>query len=238
MMYSTQLPAATRMAQVVTGLRRLFLIAVSSAVLAGCASQLPQSIRGDGTPVTSYEQVRADSEATIGQTVRWGGVIAEVRNGENSSEIEVVGFKLRSFGRPEANDDTYGRFRVVVDGFIDPEVYARGRMVTVLGTYQGLVEGQIGEFNYQFPLVQSSGVELWQEVQPRNDDWRYDIYSPRYRWYMYGVGPYRVHPYVHPYGPFIDNTPPPRSEGTRQPVQQRPAQSVPPRQQPARQQID
>ncbi|RUO37225.1 starvation-inducible protein [Aliidiomarina shirensis] len=209
----------------------VFILALT---LTGCASQIPQSVRGDGSELTTFEQVRAAPEATLGEQVRWGGIIAEVRNRENNSEIEVVGFALRSFGRPQSNDETYGRFRVVVDGFADPEVYAKGRMITVLGAYTETEAGMIGEYVYEFPVVQASGVELWREEAPRVDDWRYDIYSPRYRNYLYGVGPYRVHPYhYYPYHYFPhggvnqDGGRPNRGDNQRPPSQQ---PSEPPRQ--------
>ncbi|RUO19321.1 hypothetical protein CWE08_10120 [Aliidiomarina iranensis] len=204
--------------------------------LTGCASQIPSSVRGDGGELTSFQQVRAAPEATAGQQVRWGGIIAEVRNRENSSEIEVVGFALRSFGRPQSNDETYGRFRVQIDGFADPEVYAKGRMITVLGTYTETEAGMIGEYNYEFPVVQASGVELWREEAPRMDDWRYDIYSPRYRNFLYGTGPYRVHPYhyypyfYYPNQPYIrGGGSPVQSEGQRPPSQRPQVQERPQR---------
>lgn len=214
-------------------MKKSVLLGLSAAlvalVLTGCATQIPQSVRGDGSELTTYSQVRAAPEATIGQQVRWGGVIAEVRNRENNSEIEVVGFALRSFGRPESNDETYGRFRIVVSGFADPEVYAKGRMITVLGTYTEMQAGMIGEYVYEFPVVAASGVELWREEAPRIDDWRYDIYSPRYRNYLYGVGPYRVHPYHYPYyyypqGPVIRGTVRPHQSDNTRPSQQQPPQ--------------
>lgn len=209
----------------------VFILALT---LTGCATQIPESVRGDGGELTTFTQVKAAPEATVGQQVRWGGVIAEVRNREDNSEIEVVGFALRSFGRPESNDETYGRFRVIVAGFADPEVYAKGRMITVLGTYTETEAGMIGEYVYEFPVVKASGVELWREEAPRIDDWRYDIYSPRYRNYLYGVGPYRVHPYhYYPYhyypqgGVIRSGTRPHRSDGTR-PSSQQPSQQPSP----------
>jgi len=187
------------------------LFGAAILALSGCASQLPESIRGDGSKLTTYTQVQAASVETIGEQVRWGGVIAEVRNGENASELEVVGFRTRSAGRPEVNDDSYGRFRVIVNGFVDPEVYAKGRLITVLGTYTGIERGTIGEYNFDFPVVRASGMELWRETQPRASDWRFDVYSPRYRWYMYGVTPFGVNPYYYPfyypYQPFLQPAP-------------------------------
>lgn len=207
-------------------LYKVCLFAAVTLALSGCASQLPESIRGDGRTLTTYDQVQAASAEMIGEQVRWGGVIAEVRNREDASEIEIVGFRTRSFGRPEVNDNSYGRFRVIVSGFIDPEVHAKGRMITVLGTYTGMESGMIGEYNLDFPVIRASGTELWREPQPSANDWRYDVYSPRYRWYMYGAGPYRVYPYYYPYTPMMQ--PAPRRRATQrtheQPTQQQPTQ--------------
>lgn len=199
--------------------------------LTGCATRLPENIRTDHDNLTNFSAVMASPDSTEGDLVRWGGVIAEVRNRAEHSEIEVVFFTLRGTGRPYVSDQTPGRFRVRVEGFADPEVYARGRSITVLGTYQSMVEDTIDEFVYRFPLVRAQGVHLWPEEPQRVDVWHHDMYSPWYRHRLYGTGPYRVHPYYFPYGvrhvddrrdqrPPTQQTPQQRPQMQREPVRQ------------------
>jgi len=216
-----------------TWFRSLLLAGVSLAVASGCASRLPESIQADSSELTSFAQVMTNPEATQGSLVRWGGIIAEVRNRADHSEIEVVAFALRGTGRPYVSDNTPGRFRVRLEGFADPEIYAKGRTLTVLGTYQGLVTDTIDEYEYSFPTVVSRGVQLWSEEPQRVDVWHHDMYSPWYRHRLYGTGPYRVHPYYFPYGVRADGD----NREIRPPVQQRPQQERPQMQrEPVRQQ--
>ncbi|WP_157981288.1 Slp family lipoprotein [Aliidiomarina sanyensis] len=187
--------------------------------LSGCAARLPEPIRGDGTETTTYRSVIEAGEDSVGTPVRWGGVIAQVHNRQDHSEVEVVYFDLRGTGRPLVTNNTPGRFRFVVAGFADPEVYRVGREVTVLGDVQGFREDLIGEYVFEFPMVTARGLQLWREDPQRIEVWHRDPFSPWYRHYLYGTGPYRYHPYYFPYGTRVIQPAPSRS--TQQAPQQR-----------------
>lgn len=187
---------------------RFFIAALSVIVLAGCASRYPEPIRTDATDLLRFEQAQRQSEQVTGSTARWGGVIASVENRDQGTRIEVVNFPLNNFGRPLASDRSDGRFVVYLDRFVDPEIYQRGRMITALGQFSGTEQGQIGDFNYYYPVLQASGVELWrQQNRPQTMiHLGYGYYDPHSLWYrnhIYGVGPYRYyyHPYYRPWGP-------------------------------------
>src|SRR5690554_2580726 len=174
-------------------MKNLFRVAVilgGAVALTACAARYPEAIRGDDSVIVPYKQAIKDPDAGIGSSARWGGIIANVTNKESMSVIEVVHMELRGTGRPIADENSLGRFRVHVNGFIDPEVYAPGRLITVYGHYVGKEAGEIGEFLYDFPLLQSEGVHLWR-VQEQNQ--RVDVM------FHYGFGhPYYRYPY---YGP-------------------------------------
>lgn len=196
---------------------RYLLISAAVLVLAGCASRYPEPIRTDVTNLVEFETAQRDTEAAQGGTARWGGVIANVQNTEQQTRLEVVNFRINGYGRPQVSDNSNGRFVVYIDRFVDPEIYKRGRQVTALGQFSGIEEGQIGSFNYNYPVIQAEGVELWQErreVQQAPYWGYYDPHSLMYRNHLYGVGPYRYHPYYYPHqrGRVI--------EGPRRPPQQ------------------
>ncbi|TRW50100.1 starvation-inducible protein [Aliidiomarina halalkaliphila] len=203
-------------------LQAISVAAAAALLLSGCATRLPEPIRGDGTETTSYRPVVERGDDATGTALRWGGVIAAVHNRKDHSEIEVVYFTLRGTGRPWVTNETPGRFRFVVDGFADPEVYRLGREVTVLGDLRGFETDLIGEYEFSFPVMTARGVQLWREDPQRIEVWHRDPMSPWYRHYLYGTGPYRYHPYYFPYG-------------TR-PIQRAPERSSPPEQQRPRRQ--
>ncbi|GAC13567.1 Slp family lipoprotein [Aliiglaciecola lipolytica] len=136
----------------------------SVALMAGC-STIPDSIKvEDNVTLVEYQKVTANPEANVGKTVRWGGVIANVLNLPDATMVEMVDFPLRSYARPLVSNQSMGRFRVYIDGFIDPVLFEKGRSVTFTGEVTGMESGLVGEHQYLFPTIQSSGYHLWKEV--------------------------------------------------------------------------
>lgn len=87
------------------------------------------------------------------------------------------------------NDHSPGRFITVVQGFLDPAVYAKQREITVTGVVTKSSSAMIGEYKYTFPEVLVNTYILWQPVP------EYPRYYPSYLydpWY---------YPY-YPYGPY------------------------------------
>jgi outer membrane lipoprotein len=203
---------------------RKLMVIMSVLLVAGCASRFPEPIRTDNKQLVEFPQALQSPDRYQGETARWGGVIASIDNRDQQTRLEVVNFRLNSYGRPITDDQTPGRFVVYLDRFVDPEVYKPGRAVTALGTFSEVEEGAIGDYVYVFPVLQASGVELWQERQPQSSQIQFGYYDPMSVWYrqsIYGVGPYRYHPYYYPYrvrGPLFLH-----QQEQRQPQQKQPA---------------
>ena len=77
--------------------------------------------------------------------------------------VELVQFPLRDYGRPMVSDDSPGRFRVYVDGFLDPVLYEKGRAITFTGKVAGVEKGTVGEQAYEFPTLKAKGYHLWKK---------------------------------------------------------------------------
>jgi outer membrane lipoprotein len=177
-------------------LMRMSGVALAGSILAGCASQIPKEIRvpPEGNP--SVAQVRADAKKYIGAPVRWGGMIANVQNAKSHTLIEVVSRPLDSDGRPKGDSQTEGRFIARFKGFVDPSVYPKDRDLTVAGTIEGEIVRPIGEFPYNFPVVDVQYSYLWAPLPT----YRYSYpppwyYDPWYPYGFYGPWPYRPYPY-------------------------------------------
>ena len=113
--------------------RWIFLFLLPIAV-AGCATVPKPLAVGAFAEVTPNA---AQNDNLIGQRVRWGGSIANTEPGKNETCIEIVSHPLDSNARPLDTDMTWGRFIACAPDFYDPEVYAKGREVTVIGNIQG-----------------------------------------------------------------------------------------------------
>lgn len=151
----------------------------------GACTTAPKTIRTPvaGPPVLAAVQ---SVDRYVGQRVRWGGTIVEVENRPTDTWIQVVARPLRRGGRPIDSSTTTGRFLAQVPGFLEPEEYQRGREITVVGTLAKGVTRDIGEYPYQFPLVQVDDLYLWEPL-------------PEYDPYFYT--PYYWDPFYYPWWP-------------------------------------
>ena len=184
--------------------------AVAVLLLHGCVS-VPEQFRGEYPQI----QPQAAQDTDIGRRIRWGGVILETRPGESDTCFEILSRPLSRNMRPAGSDQTLGRFIACRPGVLEPEVFARGREVTLTGTVEQLELRKVGEFDYRYPLVQADFITMWPEridvIVPAYDP----FYSP---WYWHY--PYYWYPPRHPPMPVrrsMDDGPrvdvPPASEG-------------------------
>lgn len=139
-------------------MKRLILAVATVALISGC-NIVPHTIQGDYQPVTLKQARNMNDSAQV----RWGGVIAKVRNQERESVIEIVAKPLSSSARPRDLDASGGRFLAIIPDFIDPVVYKKGREITVVGNLSDMIDGKIGEMKYVFPVVRVTGHHLWKK---------------------------------------------------------------------------
>jgi len=153
-------------------------------LLYGCAT-VPEDLTPIPEAQPDVAQVRADPEAAVGTRVVWGGVVATIANRADATHLEIVARPLGRDQRPRPGEPSPGRFRAVYPDFLDPEVYTRGREVTVRGVVVGVVEGMIDEYTYTFPEVEAEVVHLWppppREPQVIYRDPFWDPWWPHYR---------------------------------------------------------
>lgn len=67
-----------------------------------------------------------------------------------------------------------------LEGFRDPMVFRRDRLITVVGKLEGTREVKVGDYPYRHPVVAVTAHELWQgwpERAPQRDRfYRYDYF--------------------------------------------------------------
>ncbi len=133
----------------------------------------------------------------INKNVLWGGQIIETKVGKDGTFITVMDKPLDFEKRPEEGDVSDGRFIVRYPGFLDPAIYKPGREVSVIGTITGHVVQPVGELQYNYPLVESKQLHLWER--------RAKYRRPAYWDYPVMPFPYASYPY---YPPYIFGRPP------------------------------
>lgn len=164
---------------------------LGAALVSGCATNVPKAIKEapPGNPMVA--EVRSDAQRFVGTHARWGGTIAEVDNQASETWVEIVARELDRSGQPRMTDRSAGRFIAVIDGFLDPALYAEGREITVSGVIEDEVTRKIGDYDYTFPLVRVNDYLLWpQRLEPDPRDYPpYWYYDPWYRGYPYYYPP-------------------------------------------------
>lgn len=174
---------------------KVFLIfALFGGLLAGCASIVPSAIRNAPPGAPGVGEVRTNPDRLMGTHIRWGGTITTVENRASESWIEIVTRHLEYDGRPKESGTSEGRFLARIDGFVDPVVYAKGRLLTVAGVLEKPVTRLIGDFSYVFPVVHAESYFLWEPSPPSptiihdpflHDPFFHDHWHPYYRYPFY-----------------------------------------------------
>lgn len=150
-------------------------------LFAACAS-VPKPLTGDFAPVTA--NAIADSGRN-GDLVRWGGVVVDVEPEAERTCLQILSRPLSDVARPRDRDRdvSEGRFLACRAGFYDPEVFTKGREVTITGRVVGSAERSVGEYRYLMPEVAAEVIYLWPE-RPE-----YDRFHASYG-FGYGFGPF------------------------------------------------
>jgi len=160
--------------------RRLMALALLSILVSACVSPSPSGEVAQAS-VLEVQQGTADT----GLPLRWGGTITRVQNKQDLTILEIVSRPLLRSGRPRHNDKTDGRFLAEISGFIDPEIIGPGRDVSLVGTVVRVEKGQVGEADYQYPVMSVFNYRFWDELNEPDTYYRgYPYYYPHDRfWY-------------------------------------------------------
>jgi len=134
-------------------------------------------------------QVQQEPGGFVGRQVLWGGTIIGVRNGERTTEIEILSRPLATNGKPRGKEPGQGRFIAELRGFADPAAYPQDRLLTVIGRVMRVDSRPVGEYPYPYPVVEVENRYLWPEPPPPpsaclyRDPWYYPWYRPWHPWY-------------------------------------------------------
>ena len=130
----------------------------------------------------------------LSQKIRWGGIILNTENKQNASWLTIIALPLNESGKPLDSDQSPGRFIAIVDEFLEPLVYSPDRQITVTGHLIRTETQQVGEFSYEYPVIQVEHYYLW----PAKPEQTYVDYPPYWHnpwYYPYGYSwPYPYYP--------------------------------------------
>ena len=151
----------------------------------GCAHVISEGVRRDINPDILFSQVAQSTQDYIGTQVIWGGKIVQTRNAPDAAEVEVIQYRLDSLGEPVVGDYSGGRFIFLRKGFLEPEIYSKGRRVTGAGRVVGNRVGKLDESDYTYVLVEVEELHLFEKPYT-GPPYFYDPFFYGYYPYFYG----------------------------------------------------
>ena len=144
-----------------TGCVRIGLILWIAALLTACTGGISRYARSQVSYFEPFSQLQPNPEKYRGVTVIWGGRIISAAALEGATEFEVLHLELNRSQRPIVNDRSQGRFIIRSPAFIDPALYPKGALITVVGPLKGSEERPIGQMPYRYPVIGITEIKKW-----------------------------------------------------------------------------
>ena len=144
-------------------------------LVVGCAAGITQQSRSLVTFTGSFSELQKTPDSFIDEVVILGGMILEIQSSQTSSEVIVLQLPLGSKSRPVNSDQSKGRFLVQTDQFLDPAIFQKGRLLTVVGTLKTSQARAIGGFKYVYHILEAIEIKLWPAESRSKPSFRFGI---------------------------------------------------------------
>jgi len=129
--------------------------------LMGCAYGISQQSRSKVTYAGTFSELQKTPYIYKDEIIMLGGKILETNVSSTLSELTVLQLALDNNDRPVNLDQSHGRFLVQSKKFLDPAIYQKGILLTLVGKLKGSEVRAIGEFDYAYPLLEPIEIKLW-----------------------------------------------------------------------------
>ena len=145
---------------------------ILSLLLSACATTIPPEELTGVDHNISFQNLGDDPEAFVSKTVVLGGDIISAENRPEKTVLVVLQHDLDGDLKPLGDDQSKGRFMVIVPEFLDPVIYAKGRRITAVGTVTGKEIRPLNSIPYVYPVIEETYLHLWaiekiQDSEPR-----------------------------------------------------------------------
>jgi outer membrane lipoprotein len=180
----------------------LIIFIMGFTLLSGCAHVISSETRGKVNPEITFAELIKNPLQYKGNVFILGGVIVETIIERQGTLLEIYQTRLDHEGQPKELDRSEGRFMAYYKGFLDNEIWSKGRKVTVAGILEGVKTQKLGEIDYRYPYLKISEIHLWEKSPYQADPyiwgpWGRPWWGPWWgpHWYPYGYIPYRYRRY-------------------------------------------
>ncbi len=144
-----------------------FMIFLLFTLLSACGPVISKNLRTRADLDLTFQEVFQKPEAYKGEIVIWGGeIIQTINQKEGTTLIEISQRSLDWQEEPKEESSSGDRFLVLVEKYLDPFIYRRGKEITVAGKIIGEKTKLRGEVEYHYPYLLAKRVFLWRENYP------------------------------------------------------------------------
>jgi len=183
---------------------QILLLLTISLMFLSCAPVLSREYMQEGSRELSFQVLQENPDAQKGRLFILGGVIVRTKVTAAASEIEAMHVPVDGYGYFKESGRSEGRFLAVLphDGMmLDPEVYHRGRRITLAGEFVELRKGRIDEMEYGYPVFEIKQIYLWpkERLYYSAPYYYYDPWFYPYPYYYWD--PWWRYPYYYRYNP-------------------------------------
>lgn len=163
-------------------MRKFLLLFISATLLSGCAHVISRDMLDQVDQEITFADLRNDPSRYRGKTVLLGGVIVDTFIEKNETLLEIYQTELDSISEPIDPDRSQGRFLAQYRGFMDSEIWRKGRKVTVAGIVEGEKTRKLENMDYRYPYLRVREIHLWEERTYTNETYPWCPWGPYGPW--------------------------------------------------------
>lgn len=138
----------------------IMLVLAATSTLVGCGG-LSRQAREQIDYTGGFESLQADPDRHIGATALLGGRVIATTPSDSGTEIVALQLPLGSNDRPQDGDNSQGRFILRTPQFIDPALYPKDTLISVVAKLTGSEQRKIGEMDYRYPVLSIVEIKKW-----------------------------------------------------------------------------
>ena len=168
---------------------RILILSLALLMLPVSCAVISQPIRSEAAAPVPFPTLLAEVDRFKGRTVILGGYILETSNRESETVIKVLQVPLRLGEEPGLKDSSEGRFLIYHQGFLDPEVFSKNRVITVAGEVIGADFEETSADPIQYLKLKNREIYLWPEYGTYS--YPYPPWPYPYFWHDYPYHRYR-----------------------------------------------
>jgi outer membrane lipoprotein len=139
----------------------------------GCTYAISPGVANQADKTVLFEKLQADPDSFKGKIVIAGGTIEQATEVKQGTLIQVTQRPLDYWGKPERTKRTGGRFLVFHPGLLNTMAYASGVDITIAGEVLGTSSPMIGSKQYDYPILLSKELKLWEREKGSGDKARW-----------------------------------------------------------------